>query len=296
MTTTRCFKSGLGPLHALFPVLLALPLLRCDAQPVTEESIGVAGDASIASPACASLASCCPALPSDVQTSCKALAVQAGAAECSAELAALASAGRCRSAADAGAVDADVHSDGSPDGSLSSDGSAGEGGVAVACTLLQACCASAALPAGETATCMSIQGSGDEKTCAGLLTDLTSASECQGASAGGGGCPELQQCCASSSFPSTFANACLAAVSSGEDASCSSMLATYLSAGYCGAAVHLTDGGHPQDPACSMLAMCCAEETFPTGTLSTCQQIVSGNEGGNCASAYDGYVALNYCE
>ena len=51
-----------------------------------------------------------------------------------------------------------------------------------------------------------------------------------------------------------------------------------------------------------MLAMCCNEVTFPTSVLSTCQQIASANEGGNCLSAYDSYSALiteagaPYCE
>jgi len=277
-------------------VVVAVLVAACGGGSNDSEVLGTATDDAGLTAYCAGLATCCPSLPMEVVRSCEQLAAQAGAAECSRELTALAAGGRCGPAGsppDAGlADDATLH-----ETAVASDASAAGADAAVACILLDACCSSAALPSDEVASCMSIQGAGSESQCASLFGDLTASSSCSGASVGAGGaCPDLQACCASSAFPPQFLTTCQGAVAAGENASCASDLASFVPAGYCPGVVTTSDGGHAPDPDCTMLAMCCNEITFPMSTLSTCQEVAAANAGGTCSSAYDSYSALGYCE
>jgi hypothetical protein len=266
----------------------------CGASQKSEVVQGVAVADASASAYCAALGACCANLPAEVVTSCKQLSAQAGDEACGEELASLGA--RCAPAMllpDAGST---------PDAAAIVDASlprdaADAGRGAVACTLLTACCTSPALPKGELATCQSVQGAGAEAECASLLADLTSASSCTGVGIGlAGACPELQACCASSSFPGQFLTQCQGTVMAGEAASCASDLATFVPAGYCGGVVPDSDGGHLPDPDCAMLSMCCGEITFPASSVSTCESVAAANVGDRCLSAYDSYVALQYCE
>jgi hypothetical protein len=251
--------------------------------------LSTSADATVLSTQCATLGACCSTLPSEVTKSCGELAAQASATECATELSALSAAGRCLGDAGTG-EDATVHSEGGG----ASDG--GDGGSAVACVLLQACCTSSALPSGEVATCQSIQGEGDEGQCSTLFSDLAASSECGVATYGSGGaCSELGQCCTSPDMPNNFLSVCNGAVETGDNANCEQLLGSLVPAGYCGGTVAQADGGPAIDSDCATLSQCCQEITFPAGALSTCKHIASANQGGDCLSAYDSYVALNYC-
>ncbi len=273
--------------------------LGCDAQPVKSEVAGFGAEAGVATSACATLDECCPSLPAEVVASCKELALEVGTDECSAEIVALRAAGYCPEAFDAGvALDATRRPDASApsDGGHHAEAGAADAAAAVACTLLESCCQSSSLPSDDTATCASIQGGGDESLCAGELSTLVASRSCGGASYGSGGaCPEMQQCCESSSFPAVFVSSCLDALAEGDDPTCATDLAAYMQAGYCGGAVPTADGGPAPDPDCTALATCCSSSNFPPGTLSTCQHIVDANEGGSCLSAEDAYGVLGYC-
>jgi hypothetical protein len=256
-------------------------LVGCDAQPVASEVIQSAGGDSGPPPACMALEVCCPTLAMEVVSSCNKLSAQADEQQCASLLTALNGGGKCRTVLDAGMV---VEAGGPADARdhvADASGLDADAGPAVACTLLETCCMSPALPSGETATCMSVQEENLESLCAPLLASLTASRSCGGISIGpGGACPDLQQCCSLESFPGVFSTSCLATWNAGDDSACASMLTTYVAAGYC---------GMQPDPDCAMLAMCCNEVSFPAANLATCQAIVSGNEGGNCLSAYDTY-------
>ncbi len=259
---------------------------------------GPSVDATAAA-SCMTLASCCPALPMGVAASCNQLAAQAGAAECTTVITALGAGGLCRALVSVGA-----DSGAAADATLRADGGVKAGarldaGIALACVLLEACCASPALPADELASCQSIQGAGDETDCTGLLGELTAAQSCSGVNVGSGGaCPDLAACCATQAFPAEFLGTCEETVAMGDETTCATDLGTFVPAGYCGGVIPSSDGGHGHapDPSCTTLAMCCGEINFPMEDLSTCQQIASGNSGGTCLSAYESYSALAYCE
>jgi hypothetical protein len=278
--------------------MLVAMSLACDPQPVQSEVIEGVEDAAPPS-SCTAFATCCSQLNADIVSSCEALAAQAGAGTCTAELTLLDGLGECHVALDGGPL---LAATGQGDGSAPSRDAAatGDAGVAVACLLLESCCNSPALPSSETATCSGLQSTGDESVCAGLFATLTASNACAGSSAGpGGACPDLQACCTSPAFPSAFLAQCKSTVSVGEDAACQTYLTTFEGAGSCGGAEVIADSGnrHPEDPNCAMLAMCCNEVTFPASTLTTCESIVAANDGGNCLSAYDTYSgALGYCE
>jgi hypothetical protein len=270
---------------------LATSALACGATEDSEVLAAPAPDAAL-TPACATLTACCPELPSEVVTSCKQLAAQAGETECSAELAALAPQGRCAPRTSTGG-DAGSKLDATTD-AMSAPSDAGDAG-AVACTLLTACCASPALPGSNLATCQSVQGAGAEAECAALLSTLTASSECAGGAAtAGGACPDLQACCASESLPAADSTSCLGTASAGVDTDCSAQLQALTSAGFCAGVA--SDGGQPTTPDCMTLSMCCGEIAFPAGTLTTCQHLVAANVDGSCLSAYESYAALGYCQ
>lgn len=257
--------------------------LACDAQPNSDEVLQ-GGDGG-QSASCATLEACCPTLPTDVVASCHALSMQTDDAECASLLATLESSHRC--VADAGTTEeAAAPVDAGPAAKDATVKDAGpDTAPAVACTLLDTCCTSPALPSGETATCASVQGTNEESLCASLLTSLTASQSCGATSTGqGGACPDLQQCCSSQSFPGAFSTSCLATWNAGEDSACAAMLTMFEGAGYCGGTL-----GPQPDPNCVTLAMCCNGINFPANQLTTCQSIVAGNEGGNCLSAYDTY-------
>ncbi len=274
--------------------VLSVAISACGASEHAEVLPGASAEAGAASASCEALAACCPSLPSEVASSCKSLSGQASSAECGEELAALASVKRCTTSVDASAGSA------SPDATISmavADAAAGSVDAAVGCVLLGPCCASPALPSDETVTCQSIEGAGDEGECAKLLTDLTSAGSCSGVATGSAGpCPELASCCSSQAFPSTFVGDCQETVSQAQASACSSELATFVSAGYCGGVVAGTDGGHPLNTNCQRLSMCCGEITFPAATLSTCENVAAANVSDSCLSAYNAYVVLSYCD
>ncbi len=272
--------------------VVAMAGLSCGAVPNASEVLGGGTNDAAVSAYCAELDLCCPRLPAEVQKSCRQLAAQTTAMECSSELTALAR--ECNAPSGppdaAVAVDATVREAGAVREASAAD-------AAVACTLLEACCNSPALPPGQVGTCQSVQGAGDEGDCASLFSDLTASASCSGVNvSSGGACPDLQACCTSAAFPAQFLMACTSTAADGDNSACASDLAEFLPAGYCGGVLGFLDGGHPQDPDCTMLAMCCHEITFPMETVSTCDQIVAGNDGGNCLSAYDSYAALGYCE
>jgi hypothetical protein len=272
----------------------------CDAQSVQSEVVGPVADAGPPSSACGILEACCPSLPTEVVASCKQLALEVGTDECSAELSALRAVGYCPVTVDAGAaVDAAPGKDAtaSSDGGHPAEAGASDAAAAIACTLLESCCGSSSMPSDEAATCTSIQGGGDESVCAGELSSLVASRSCGGTTTygSGGACPELQQCCESSSFPAVFLDSCLDALADGDDPTCATDLSAFMQAGYCGGAVPGADGGPAPDPDCTALETCCDSITFPSGTLSTCLDIAHANEGGNCVSAQDGYAALGYC-
>ena len=245
--------------------------LGCDSQWVKGNAIGLVADAGPPSSACGILEACCPSLPAEVVASCQHLALEVGTDECSAEATALRAAGYCPVTIDAGTqVDAAVRPDATAptDGGPRTDAGPADGGVAIACTLLQSCCQSSSLPAGEAATCTSIQGGGDESVCAGELSTLVASQSCTGTSYGSGGaCPEMQQCCESASFPAAFLTACLDALAEGDDPTCATDLAAYMQAGYCGGEVPSADGGTQMGADCMALALCCEAITFPLETL-----------------------------
>jgi len=272
---------------------LQLPLVGCDAHASSQEIVQIAVTEAGVRPGCVQLQSCCPMLPSDVLSSCTALATQANDTECETLLSALRGGGRCAVALDAAVPrDASVALDA---GTAPRDAAVLDAGVtAVACTLLQACCTSPALPSSQTMTCELIDSTNDETQCSGLLKDLTSSQSCGAASAVTGTCLQLQGCCGAPSFPVAFGTACMATVSEGLNPQCGSDLQSFVAAGYCDE--NAGDGGHPEDPSCTTLGTCCSEVSFPANLVNTCEDIVHGNEGGNCLSAYDSYVGLAYCE
>jgi len=244
--------------------------------------------------ACEKFAACCPELPSDVQTSCMRLASMATGAVCRSELQALQRAGNCRNI-DAGPLDS-----GAPaEASTSRDGGAAKT-PAAACILVGGCCASPVLPPSDLPMCEAIASENGESGCADFLDSISVGAVCGGASSSGpgGACPELAQCCTNQAFPAGMASVCATTASAGDDTPCSMALAMFETAGFCGGVVVTADGGitHAQDPSCTMLSTCCSGIMFPASTLTTCQQIVAGNEGGNCLSAYDSYASLAYCE
>ncbi len=275
-------------------IFLTFVIGACNGGPNATEILGAGlGDAA-AGAYCLSLAACCPELPSEVVASCKQLAAQAGDEACATEVRALGA--HCApylTLPDAGsATDATAaHVSAMP-----RDGGTPILDAAVACTLLGTCCGSPALPSSELASCQSIEGAGDENQCAALFDDLTASSACTGSVGvgSGGACPGLQACCTTESFPAQFITECQGTVAAGQATACADDLATFVPAGYCGAV--LADGGHTPDPDCTVLSMCCNEITFPRATLSTCQSLASANVGGSCASAYESYSALGYCE
>jgi hypothetical protein len=259
----------------------------CDASVASE--LPPSGADGSASGSCASLGACCQSLPSEVVTSCTELAAEASATECAEELAAL------------GKLCAPAASSKRDGGMIADATTVGDAGLvdagAVACTLLSSCCTSASIAVSDVAQCQSIQASGAESDCTAELAQLVASNECAGVVEDGattvGTCPDLQACCGSPSLPATFSTACLSTAMNGLNDDCTSELSTFEAAGYC-----LPDGGHghPVDPNCATLSMCCGEVTFPAGTLSTCQSLASANVGGSCLSAYDSYSALGYCE
>ena len=269
-------------------LLWALATLgACDASVASAPPVTQKADSSV-SGACASLGACCQSLPSEVVTSCTELAAEASSIECAEELAAL---GKLCAPAVASRND----------GGEIADAAAGDATLmdagAIACTLLSACCRSASIAVSDVAQCDSVEASGVESNCTAELAQLVAANECAGVVEDGattvGACPDLQACCGSQGLPDTFSTACLSTAMSGLNDDCTSQLSTFEAAGYC-----LPDGGHghPVDPSCATLSMCCSEVTFPANALSTCQSLAAANAAGSCLSAYDSYSALGYCE
>jgi len=271
-------------------IVFATCVAACYASGEAEVLGGGSAEASAAE-YCGTLAACCATLPSEVVTSCNQLAAQAGASECAAELTVLATSGRCASPVTT-TIDATTR----VDATIAIDAGVGDGG-AVACALLSACCGSSALPADQLVTCQSVQGAGVESPCASLLTDLTASNECAGgATSPAGACPALSACCGSESLPTASVTPCRATASAGVDGTCGALLTTLTSSGYCGGGALLPDGAHQPTVSCATLATCCNEITFPAKAVSECQDVASANVDGTCLSAYDGYLAVGYCE
>jgi hypothetical protein len=280
--------------------LLAVVEYGCASQPLTQD-VGP-GDASLGPPSgvCATLGACCPTLPTEVVTSCNDIANGAASSVCANEVAALQAAGRCHMGADGGSLILPADATVADAGMTPADSAAGDAS-AVACVLLTPCCSSGAIPAGDVATCMSVEGAGVESTCVGLLNSLTASGSCGGTSPNA--CPELQQCCSSASFPTGNSGggdpymACQSVLEMGDPSGCESNLTAFMSAGFCGGSVPTGDGGQLPDPNCTMLETeCCEQASFPVGMMAACQMTVAANNGGNCSNAYAAYVALNYCD
>ena len=196
-------------------VILGMVSLACDGRVIPQ----VASEAGLAlvSPDCATLLSCCPSLPSEITPSCGLLANQAVDSECQQEVTKLSSGGYCHGTEDGGAsIDA---GEGRDTGRHLDAGTSVDASAAPACTLLQACCGSSALPSTDTATCKALATANDEMPCASLLSTLTQAMEC-GSVAPGGNCPALEVCCTSSLLPSNFQTGCIGTAMAGIDRQC----------------------------------------------------------------------------